>query len=148
MSFKNSWIYRKWTKQIILITYYVNPSTMYFEENLHFAKMTDAQARNMGYLRGKKIKDELKYATFPIYVRWSPNVEPMTASVYDMDLKANIENRETSSTLYDHFKSNAVEKFLKGMTTKTSLPQIDQKKLLMLAAIVIGAIVGVYIILR
>lgn len=148
MSLKTSWLYRKWKKQVILITYNVNPKTMYFDESLSFASLTEAQARGMGYLRGRKIKDELKYATFPIYVKWSPDIEPMVPSVYDLDLKADVENRETSSTLYDHFKSNSVEKFLKGMTTKTSLPAIDQKKLLMLAAIVIGAIVGVYIILR
>lgn len=149
MSFKSSWLYRKWNRQIILITYNVNPKTMYFTETLTYARMTEAQARTMGYIKGKKIKDEFRYAIFPIYVRFFPDVEPRIPTTLDMDLKTEVENRETSSTLYDHFKSNAIEKFLKGMTTKANtLTAMDKNKLLMIVALIAGAAFGLYIILR
>lgn len=95
--------------------------------------------------------DKLSCSVFRTYVRFSPDTPPMTpfSTFYQSDgSPVQIENRETSSTLYDNWKSNAVERFLKGMTTKTSLPVVDQKKLMMIGAIVIGAIFGVYMILR
>lgn len=146
MSLRTSWLYRKLTRHVILITFNVDRDKQRASENLVFAKVSKAQAYSMGYVKGKKMKDKLRYATFPIYVKFVPELPPLVPYRYEGQTK--IENRETSSTLFDHFKSNAIEKFLKGMTTKTSLAKIDQTKLLMLAAVVIGAIVGVYFILR
>lgn len=145
MSLKTSWLYRKLTKQVILLDYNVDVKDRRAYETLRFAKMRKAQAYSMGYVKGKKMKDELKYATFPIYVRFSPPIAPAVPFLIDEASQAKIENRETSSTLYDHWKSNAIEKFLKGMTTRTALPSIDQKKLLMIALIIIGAVAGIYL---
>lgn len=113
--------------------------------------MSEAQARSMGYIKGEKMFDQLSCSVFRTWVRFSPDTPPMVpfSTFYQSDgTPVQIENRETSSTLYDNWKSNAVERFLKGMTTKATLPAIDQKKLLMIGAIVLGAIVGIYLILR
>lgn len=147
MSIRTSFLYRKLTKQIILLDYNVDLKSQRAYETLKFAKMSKAQAFSLGYVKGKKMKDELKYAFFPIYVRFSPPMAPAIPFFVDEETQAKIENRETSSTLYDHWKSNAIEKFLKGMTTRTALPSIDQKKLLMIAAIIIGAVAGLYLII-
>lgn len=105
----------------------------------------------MGYIKGEKMFDQLSCSVFRTWVRFSPDTPPMVpySTFYQSDgTPVQIENRETSSTLYDSWKSNSVERFLKGMTTKASLPVVDQKKLLMIGAIVLGAIVGIYMILR
>lgn len=106
----------------------------------------------MGYVKGEKIYDKLSCSAFKTYVKFQPDLPPMVpySLVPSMDGKKlqKVENRETSSTLYDHWKSNAIEKFLKGMTTKTGLPPIDQKKLMMLGAIALGALAGIYMLLR
>lgn len=106
----------------------------------------------MGYVKGEKIYDKLSCSVFKTYVKFRPDLPPMVpysmAPTPDGKKLQQIENRETSSTLYDNWKSNAIEKFLKGMTTKTSLPPIDQKKLMMLGAIALGALAGIYMLLR
>lgn len=138
------WIYRILTDQKVLITYELVGDR--FHETLTYAKISQSQAISMGYLRGRKIKDELAFAPFKIFVRFVPDTPPLKAYSTDPDGEVR-ENMETASTLNDHFHNDAVEKFLKGMTTKKTMTPIDQKKLLMIIGIIAGAGLGLYMIL-
>jgi len=138
------WVYRILTDQKVLITYELHEDR--FTETLTYAKISNAQAIGMGYLKGKKMKDALAFAPFKIYVRFIPDNPPLTAYSTDPDGTVR-ENMETASTLYDHYRNDAVMKFLKGMTTKKTMAPIDQKKLLMIIGIIAGAGLGLYMIL-
>lgn len=139
------WIYRIIRNDKILITYDVDPKTQRFNENLQFAHVSKAQAYGMGYVRGKKIKDELKYLPFKTFVRFTPDTRPPFPVVI-MDDEGNLhENYETSSTLYDHWKSDAQSQFIKGVT-KTVLSGGDSKILFMILGVAAVACVGMYFI--
>lgn len=140
------WIWQLMTKQKLLITYTIDPKTMRFEENLTIAKISTAQAYGMGYVRGKKIKDEAKYIFFKTYVRFTPDNKPPFPVLIMGDDGVVRENWETSSTLYDHWKSDAGKSFIKGMT-KATLTGGDQKKLLMIVGICVVAAIGLYFVL-
>ena len=138
------WIYRILTDQKVLITYELIGDR--FHEILTYAKISNAQAISMGYLRGRKMKDEIGFVPFKIYVRFVPDTPPLKAYSTGPDGEVR-ENMETASTLYDHYRNEAVEKFLKGMMTKKTIAPIDQKKLLMIIGIIAGAGLGLYMIL-
>lgn len=140
------WLWMIWRGYKILITYNVDKDSGRFSEVLKIDKVTTAQAYGMGYIRGKKIKDELKYMPFKTYVRFFPDDHP-PHPVIIMDEDGQIsENWETSSTLYDHWKSDSTDLFLKGMT-KTVMAGVDQKKLIMIFLLVAGACAGIYFIM-
>ncbi len=104
----------------------------------------------MGYVKGKKIWDRIDCSTFRTYVKFNPDIPPLVpmSTFKTSDGKTvQVPNKETSSTLYDVWRSKSIEKFLKSMTTKVKLPEIDKKTLLMVAALAIGAILGAYFIL-
>lgn len=141
------WLYRVMDGQIVLIDYHVNPSTHRFHETLVYSKLSSAQAIGMGYIRGKKIKDEVAFIPFKIYVRFTPNeAPPLPYTVCDDG--SMMPNIETSSTLWDHWRSDSIEKFLNGLTTKKALAPIDQKKLMMIGVIAAGALAGLYILFK
>lgn len=141
------WLWQLLTKQKLLITYKIDQKAMRFEEHLIIAKVSTAQAYGMGYIRGKNIKDELKYIFFKTYVRFEPDVSPpFPVIVVDDDGRVR-ENYETASTLYDHYKSDAQKNFIKGITTKTSISGGEKSKLIMIVLICIVAAVGLYFIL-
>lgn len=106
--------------------------------------MSSKQAIGMGYLRAEKFLDKIGYAPFKTYVMFIPDLPPLKAMTVD-SCGEPVENVETASTLYDHYKNNAVEKFLAGMMTKKTLSPLDQKKLIMIIAIVAGAACGIYL---
>lgn len=154
MSWKNwavvrfcRWVYRILDKQIILIDYNVDVSRRRYNEVFKFARMSSAQAISMGYIRGKNIKDEIAYIPFKIYVRFTPSAAPPDPFTTYEDGTI-VPNLETSSTLWDHWRSDAIEKFLAGMTTRKTLAPIDQKKLLMIGVVIVGALAGLYILFR
>lgn len=127
----------------VLITYNVDTRTKRFNEELYFRRFSQKQIYGMGYVRGKKIKDELKFLPFKIYVRFAPDIKP-PHPVLIMDDEGNVrENWETSSTMHDHWRSDSTDQFLKGMT-KTVLPGGDQKTLIILFMIIACACVAVY----
>lgn len=139
------WIYKILRKDKILITYNIDPKTMRFTEQLTIAHVSMAQAYGMGYIKGVKIKDELKYMPFKTFVRFTPDQQPpFPVIIMDDDGKMH-ENFETSSTLYDHWKSDAQAQFIKGIT-KTVLTGGDGKILIMILGIVAVACVGMYFI--
>ena len=131
----------------ILIDYTVDADAMRFSENLRFVKLSAAQIIGMGYTRGKKIKDEFKYLPFKTYVRFYPDVSPDFPVAIAHPDGTTTDNWETSSTLHDHWKSDSVESFIKGMTTKATLSKGDQTKLIMIFLLVAGACAGAYFII-
>lgn len=154
MSWKNwalvrfcRWAYRILDKQIILIDYNIDTSRRRYHENFRFVRMSSAQAINLGYIRGKNIKDEIAYMPFRIYVRFTPGAAPPDPYTTYEDGTI-VPNLETSSTLWDHWRSDAIEKFLSGMTTRRTLAPIDQKKLMMIGVVIVGALAGLYILFR
>jgi hypothetical protein len=140
------WTWHLWRKDKILITYFIDQKKMRFEESLEIAHVSEAQAYGMGFTRGKKIKDELKYLPFKTYVKFIPDIQPPFPLIIMDDSGAVRENYETASTLYDHWKSDSKEKFVKGMT-KTTLTGGEQKKLILVAMIGLVAAVGLYFVL-
>ena len=139
------WVWRFLRGDKILITYAVDPKTQRFDENLVFAHVSVAQAYGMGYVRGKKIKDEFKYLPFKTYVRFTPDIAPPFPVIIMDDAGTMHENYETSSTLYDHWKSDAQSQFIKGVT-KTVLSGGDSKILFMILGVAAVACVGMYFI--
>lgn len=137
------WVYRILRKDKILIDYHIDPKTMRFDENLRITHISMAQAYGMGYTKGVKMKDELKYLPFKTFVRFTPDDKPpFPVVIMDNDGVLH-ENYETSSTLYDHWKSDAQAQFIKGVT-KTVLTGGDGKILLMILGIAAVAAVGMY----
>lgn len=137
------WLYQLLRKDKILITYSIDKNTLRFEEHMVIAHVTTAQAYGMGYTRGKKIKDEFKYLPFKIFVRFTPDEQPPFPVMVMCEDGSIIENHETSSTLYDHWKSDSQKNFIKG-TTKTVLGGGDQKTLVLIFLIVAGACAAIY----
>lgn len=137
-----SWVKKIARGERILMTYTMDPATQIYDVNLVFARVSEAQAYGMGYQRGIKMLDELKYAPFKTYVRFVPDVSP-EAPVYKDSDGGLVVCCETASTLYDHWRSDNLEKFLSGMITKKQLAPIDLKKLLMILIIAGAAAAGV-----
>lgn len=131
----------------ILIDYTVDADAMRFSEHLQFVKLSASQIIGMGYTRGRNIKDELKYLPFKTYVRFYPDVRPDFPVIIAHADGTTAENYETSSTLHDHWKSDSVDSFIKGMTTKATLSKGDQTKLIMVFLLVGAACVGAYFII-
>lgn len=139
------WLYQLLRKDKILITYSIDKKTLRFEEHLTISHVSTAQAYGMGYTRGRKIKDEFKYLPFKTFVRFTPDEAP-PFPVIVMDDDGNVsENWETSSTLYDHWKSDSYKEFVKGVT-KTLLTGGDQRSLVLIFLIVAGACAAMYFI--
>lgn len=140
------WLWHIWRKDKLLITYSVDVKSKRFDEELVIAHVSQAQAYAMGFTRGKNIKDEIRYLPFKTYVKFRPDIHPPYPLLIVEEDGTVHENYETSSTLYDHWKSDAQKNFIAGMT-KTVLTAGVQKKLVLMLAICAVAAVGLYLIL-
>ena len=142
------WIFRILNKEKVLIDYYMEPDSGYYTKSMDYSRLPAPDIRIQGYIKGKRMLDKMKYYGLPVYVRFhgltksAPYMVPMTGP----DGKTLLQRcKETSSTLHDYFASNAQQNFVKGMTTKANLlGKMDQKQLMMLAIVGIGAAVGLY----
>lgn len=139
------WLKHVWKGDKILIDFHMDIPRQRYHPNLKFATISEAQAFGMGYVRGYKMLDEFKYIPFKTYVRFHPDEAPTTP--YEIVDKEIVSNYETASTLYDHFATDAVAKFLSGMTTKKTLAPIDVKKLAMIGCIIAAAAAGILLIM-
>ena len=126
------WLGRIIRGERILITYRVDPDSKTFKRDLWFARVSEAQAYSVGYVRGQRMLDEFKYAPFKTYVRFVPDLPP-----------AQISTHETASTLFDYWRSNATKNFMQGMTTKKTMAPIEQKQLIMIIVIAAAAALGI-----
>lgn len=142
-----SWIVHLLRNDKILVTFNMNERTHKFSRNLRYAKVSEAQAYGMGYQRGVKILDDFKYIFFKTYVRFVPDNPPGYYTYTNADGDVMV-CRETSSTLYDHWRSDAQEKFMAGMTTKTSLAPSQLKKLALLGIVVAAAAIGALLLVK
>ena len=142
-----SWIRHMLRNDKILITFHMSENTQKFTRDLTYAHVSEEQAYSMGYQRGIRILDEFRYIFFKTYVKFIPDISPGYYTYTDADGNV-IECRESSSTLYDHWRSDTQEKFMAGMTTKTSLSPSQLKQLGMIGIIVAAAAVGVLLLVR
>lgn len=125
----------------ILIDYYPDTARMSYTTRMHICRISTAQAYSMGYIRGFKILDGWKYLPFKTYVKFNggkPVAFP-TETIDDDGKPYTV--LETSSTLFDRYKSKSTEKFVRGMT-KTSLTLGDQRKLILIAVVGLVAVAG------
>lgn len=126
------WLSRIWHNERILITYQVDIDKQEFTTTLFYARISEAQAYSMGYVRGVKMLDKFAYAPFKAYVKFYPDLPPVPS-----------DSLETASTLHDHWRSNATKKFLHGMMTKKALAPIETKQIVMIGIIAAAAAVGI-----
>lgn len=142
----SAWLYHLLKGDRILISYSMDPDTHRFSRDLFFAHVTEAQAYGMGFQRGIKILDELKYSPFKVYVRFNPDAPPGIPLIKDESGNL-VQCFETSSTLYDYWRSDASERFLFGMTTKKAMSLLDMKKLIMIGVVIAAAVAGVLLLM-
>lgn len=141
-----SWLTHMVYNDRILLTYRMDARTQKFQRDLTFARISEGQAYGMGYQRAVKFLDEMKYLPFKTYVRFIPDVRPAPPVICDKDGQQRV-CLETSSTLYDHWRTDSLEKFLSGMVTKAmKLVPIEQKQLLMIIVIIAAAAAGIYLL--
>lgn len=142
------WVIQVLRGDIVLIDYYPDSEDMSYVKRVAISEMKPKDAHHLGYCKGLKMLDELKYLPFKTFVRFNKiqNVAFPTETIGD-DGKPYL-LLETSSTLYDRLKTKSTEKFVKGMT-KTSLTGGEQKRLIMIVAIALIAVLGMaFIFLR
>lgn len=142
------WILRILRKEKVLLDYYVEPDGSHYTRSMNYTRLSSSDIRIQGYLKGKRMLDKMKYYGLPVYVRFHDltKAPPYMVPITGPDGKTTLQkSKETSSTLHDYFSSNAQQNFVKGMTTKANLlGKMDQKQLMMLAIVGIGAAVGLY----
>ena len=88
---------------------------------------------SLGFRKAERFFDELKYSGVKAYIMMIgfKEAEPM--------------NYETSGSLADFYLSNSPAQFKKGFT-KVNLPPLDTKKLMVMVPIIIGALIGFYLL--
>lgn len=129
------WIGRVIRGDRVLIDYYIDVESQKFSTNTYYARISEAQAYAMGYVKGVKMLDRFSEIPFKSYVRFHPDLPPVPS-----------ESLETASTLYDHWRSNATAKFLHGMMTKKTLAPIEMKQLIMIGIIAAAAAAGILLL--
>ena len=142
------WVVQVIRGDIVLIDYYPDPDEMTYTKSVSISEIKAKDAYHLGYSKGVKMLDELKYLPFKAYVRfnWTEPVAFPTETIGDDGKPYYL--LETSSSVYDRFKTKSTEKFVKGMT-KASLTGGDQKRLIMIVAIALIAVLGMaFIFLR
>lgn len=81
--------------------------------------------------------EEMGALGMPVYVRFV-NWPQVDARQYG--------NLETSSTLHDYYKSNAMQKWIRGFT-KIALDPLDTKTLAGVAVVAVGGILGFFLLM-
>lgn len=141
-----NWLFRVVRGDKLLIDYRVG-ADLKFDETLRIENLSIAQVYSLGYIRGRHIRDEVKYMFFKTFVKFSPlDAIPYPVMITGDD-QVQRPNRETSSTLYDFWRSDSIREFLKGMMTKIGMPAVTQKQIVMLACIALAAALGVYFVI-
>ena len=91
----------------------------------------------VGYKRCKGLHDSILWSGIPVYVKIIGGTEyDTTGPEY---------SRDSSVTLNDAMNSNATQDFIKGML-RGAMPTMDIQKIVFIALIGIGAIIGMKII--
>lgn len=120
--------------------------------NEHWVKLNPASLRDLGYVEAFDYKTTFAYITTQVYVKFHgfeeypivrEKVDEMSGETYLEEVKTN----ETASTLHSWLVSNAQGKFLNGMSVKR-LSSMDSKKIALLAFIIIGALLGAFIVIQ
>lgn len=102
-----------------------------------------ADLEQEGYRRCEGLYDSIIWWGVPVFLRFHGLTE------FDSRQKNGdgeyIIPQDTPATLHDFLKSNADREFLKGMA-KTSMPDMDLHKLIMIMILVAGAVAGLFLL--
>lgn len=104
-----------------------------------YVTATDAEVYEAGYRQAIDLKTGWRYMFQKVYAQLHG------FQVYDIANDPLAPNRETSATLYDYSISTASRDFKNGFN-KVQLSAMDTKKLISMAVIAVGALVGFYIL--
>lgn len=97
-----------------------------------------------GFKRCERLYDSIVWWGVPVYLKLqdfrmydiTADKEPDGSYTYSQD---------TPATLNDFMRSNATEKFIRGMA-KTGLPEMDLQKLVMMGIVAVGAVIGLWML--
>lgn len=106
-------------------------------ETCRYTKIDQQHLRSQGYLKAEKWMEEMGALGMPVYVRFV-NWPQVDAKQYG--------NLETSSTLHDYYKSNAMQKWIRGFT-KIAFDPLDTKTLAGVAVVAVGGILGFFLLM-
>lgn len=104
----------------------------------NYTDLNEKTIRALGYIPARGYKEELRYFWTKVYVKLEG------FKVHDC-LSEKEPNLETSSTLHDYLQSDAQEQFMKAMG-RISFAPLDSKKLILIGAIGLGAVLGFLIL--
>lgn len=117
----------------------------------HWVKLNPSVLRDLGYLEAQDYKTTSAYISTQVFVKFHGFKEYpiMREKVNDLGetYLEEVKTSETATTLHSWLVSNAQGKFLNGMTVKM-LSKMDTKKIAMLAFVVVGVLLGVFIVLQ
>lgn len=126
-------IRRRLSGDVLTIDYELDRDSMSYRKTVLWRSMTPEALRRQGFVEGRNFMDSLIYSGTKVYVRFRGfECAPRP-------------NDETSSTLYDYFRSDAQADFIKGMTS-ISMPPMDVQKILLVAAAVVVGIVAYFMV--
>lgn len=117
----------------------------------HWVKLNPAALRDIGYIEALDYKTEMAYISTQVFVKFHgfneypimrEKVDPQGETYFE-----EVKTGETASTLHSWLVSNAQGKFLNGMNVKM-FSSMDTKKIAMLAFIIVGALLGAFIVLQ
>lgn len=114
----------------------INPSKPSVHTTSRFTTQDQAHLRAQGYLKAEKWLEDMGAVGMPVYIKFV-NWPQVDAAEYG--------NLETSSTLYDYYKSNAMAKWLHGFT-RIALDPLDTKTLAGVAVVAVGGILGFFLL--
>lgn len=139
------WILKIIRGDIVLADCHIDPDAMTYTTRLRIVPMSQATAYSMGYIRAYKFLDGWKWLPFRVYVRFI-GAEPVPFPTETIDDDGSTYTvLETSSTLFDRYRTKSTEKFVKGMT-RISITLGDQRKLILIAAVGLIAAAGMALI--
>lgn len=124
---------RRFSGDLLTIDYVLDPETMAYSKTVLWRSLTPEALRRMGFVEGTNFMDNILYAGVKVYVRFRgfEAAEPP--------------NAETSSTMYDYFRSDAQRDFVKGMTS-ISMPPMDLQKIGIIAAAIVTGILAYFMV--
>lgn len=122
-----------WNKDKILINIFLDPNTGIYTRHDVWVNWKTETIYSLGYRKAERFFDELKYSGTKAYIMMSGFKEAAPT------------NHETSGSLADFYLTNSPAQFKKGFT-KVNLPAIDKKKLMVMIPIILGAIIGFFLL--
>lgn len=126
-------IKRRLSGDVLTIDYELESDSMAYRKTILWRSLTPEALRRQGFIEGKNFMDSILYAGVRVYVRFR-GFECAPSP-----------NNESSSTLYDYFRSDAQSDFIKGMTS-ISMPPMDLQKIALVGVAVVVGILAYFMV--